>query len=118
MPNDLYYIEEGYLIKSSDIKVFPSAYRNTNIDPESRLYTEFNLTHQNTITNLTKSYIIEFTHAENAYTFSVILGGYYFNVTLPELPAVSSITGLYLYINKVDRVLHQINNVNINTKPD
>ena len=72
----------GIYSKSDKVKLYPSAYRGSGYDPESRLNTEFN------IRNFTKSvidfegFVIDYNNATKNIKFN--LGGYYFDVVLED----------------------------------
>ena len=72
----------GIYSKSDKVKLYPSAYRGSGYDPESRLNTEFN------IRNFTKSvidfegFVIDYNNTTKNIKFN--LGGYYFDVVLDD----------------------------------
>ncbi len=67
-------------INSSQIKIYPSAYRN-GFDPESYLNTEYNLTHTKALSSVIDSFAYEKTETEGGASVDYIyiyLKGYYF----------------------------------------
>ena len=81
--------EDNYYFRSSDVRIFPSAFRGTFkaggstdspdvvFDPEARLNTEANFILPRA--GVTDSYIIEFNDTQNKLKF--VLGGYYFEIS-------------------------------------
>lgn len=81
--------EDNYYFKSSDVRIFPSAFRGTFkaggdadspdvvFDPEARLNTEANFILPKA--GATDSYIIEYNDTQNKLKF--VLGGYYFEIS-------------------------------------
>lgn len=69
-------------IKSTNIKVYPSAYRGLNannklFNPEARLNSEHNITYNNSLSKI-KSYIIDFDNVKNI--LNINLYGYIFTI--------------------------------------
>lgn len=67
-------------INSSQIKIYPSAYRN-GFDPESYLNTEYNLTHTKALSSVIDSFAFEKSETEGGASVDYIyiyLKGYYF----------------------------------------
>lgn len=79
-------------INSSDIKVFPAIQRKPDIDFQSQLTTEHNLT--GIIRSIYKrdSFVIsDFTPGT---PFEFVINGYYFNISTTSSSTISSITGI------------------------
>lgn len=83
------------LLKSTEVRVFPCAYRNANIDAKARLNLEENFKSLGA-NGLGKrgdgSYIISIKESGEDYIYKLFLGGYYFELT------TSQITDKYIYI--------------------
>lgn len=64
--------------KSTDVKIFPCAYRGQNINPEASSFTEYNFTNIYSKQGEKKeSFIISYTENE----LKCVIGGYYFEIT-------------------------------------
>ena len=97
-----------WYLKSSDIKAYPTAYRKTDQDPESRVHSEHNLTNlgfsgnQFSSENSKNSYIASYDKANNdTITLKFILAGYSFIATYTnaDLPAEFNNQPVYAFIN-------------------
>ena len=76
-------------LASSKIKMFPSAYRDYNADPESYYTTEGNLTKAETLGFKNRSFVQEFIEHENNF-ISVVLEGYRFTFLKSDLDALKN----------------------------
>lgn len=89
---------------SNDIKVFPCQNRGTQdssiINPAARMLSEYNLTHI-ADTNF-ESYAITKTDLVSPGTFSFVLGGYYFEVSLNQ-DTIPLLIGSYLAVRIVKK---------------
>lgn len=75
-------------LASDTVKVYPSAYRSANYDPEARLQTEYNLTHAVGQHGGQNSFVIDFGSkpdgtAQEAWAnpLKCVIGGYYFEIS-------------------------------------
>jgi len=108
-------------INSNKIKVYPSAYRDSSKDPESRLYTEANITRPLQIlcthTDYPGSFVITKTYSTSS-DFEFVIGGYYFKLDksiLSDLFSDSTKT-YYAYIVLEDIDVSDTTETNIYSK--
>lgn len=85
-------------LKSTQVKVYPSAYRGTNdnnelYNPEAQLNTEFNITNLCN-TNQVKSYVLSWRNS----ILKCIINGYYFELTLDATTLAQFETNIYATI--------------------
>ena len=73
--------------RSEDVKVFPSAYRGQNINPEASSFTEYNFTNiYSKQSEKKESFIISYTKTKNESgdtlesKLKCVIGGYYFEI--------------------------------------
>lgn len=86
-------------LTSTNVKVFPSAYRGQGIDPEARLNSERNLTAAlNALTDADAGFVIDYNSTSKVCTF--ILGGYWFEANLTGQTLTGSV---YAHIKVGDR---------------
>lgn len=97
-------------LDSKDVKMFPSAYRgttdtvgNTLYDPESKLFSEKNITNLvKASVGLKKSFIISASrYNTTGWTITVCLSGYVFtiNLSLAMLQSITQAVNSYIYVS-------------------
>lgn len=88
-------------LPSANVKVFPSAYRGSGIDPEARLNSERNLTLSlNSFADYNRgSFVLDYDTTSHLIKF--VIGGYYFEATLSD--EVLALDNVYAHIKTVDR---------------
>lgn len=91
-----------YLLKGTDVKVFPFGHDRSNNDPYSRVLNEQNIT--NMIKSITDNsdYVVDYDDHTRKLQF--VLNGYYFSVDvsdlLEDLPK-DRVSNIYAYINMI-----------------
>ncbi len=90
-------------VNSENIKVFPTAYRAENVNIESRLQTEANITQHSPVA-LTRTYIKDWGNLTssditlNSGILKFFINGYYFEISELSQSLISQYTNLYAYI--------------------